>query len=70
MYIPIERDRAEVEYRGGTAHDVKRHPRVAEAAAEDPVAEEVVNTGERHHQAADEEVGDGQRGQKEVADAP
>ena len=70
MYIPIQRYGAEVKYRGSTAHDVERDPGVAEARAEDPVAHEVVDPGEDHDQAADEEVGDGERGQEEIADPP
>lgn len=68
MNVPVQGYRAQVEYARRWAHDVEGNPGVAESRPEHPVAEEVVNPGERHHQGGHEEVGDGQRGQEEVAD--
>lgn len=58
MDIPIQRNRTEVQYRCSAAHHVERDPSIAEAWPEHPVTQEIVNSRERHHQAADEQVRD------------
>lgn len=70
MDVSVKGDGAEVEDGRRRAHDVEGDPRVAELSAERPVAEQVVDAGERHHQGGDERVGDGQRGEEQVADLP
>lgn len=67
MYVSIERDGAKVEDARRRTHNVERHPCVAELRPEDPVTEEVVHAGERHHQWCNEKIRDGQRRKEEVA---
>jgi len=68
--VSVERYGAQVEYGRGGAHHVDGGPYVAEFGAEHPVALQVVDQRERHDQRADEQVGDGQRRQEQVADPP
>jgi len=68
--VSVERYGAQVEYGRCGAHHVDGGPYVAEFGAEHPVALQVVDQRERHDQRADEQVGDGQRRQKQVADPP
>lgn len=68
--VSIERNGAEVEDARGGAHDVEGDPRVTELRPEHPVLQQVVHHCERHHQARDEEIRDGQTGEEEVPDAP
>lgn len=67
--VPVQRNRAQIEYARRGAHHIECDPCVAETRPKDPVAQQVVHAGEGHHQRGDEEVSDGQRGQEEVADA-
>lgn len=70
VYVTIERYGAQIQDRGSAAHNIEGDPDVAEPQPEDPVTEEIVDSGKGHHQPTDEEVGDGQGGQEEVADPP
>lgn len=70
MNVSVQRYGAQVEYGRGGAHHVDSGPYVAELRAEHPVALQIVEQRERHDQRTDKQVGDGQRGQKQIADAP
>lgn len=70
VYVTIEGDCAKVENRGSAAHNVEGDPRVAESRTEHPVAEQIVDAGERHNQTTDEQVGDREGGKEEVSYPP
>lgn len=70
MNVSVERYGAQIENGRGGAHHVNGDPNVTELGAKHPVALEVIDQRERHDQSADEQVGDGQRGQEQVADPP
>ncbi|XP_054687872.1 collagen alpha-2(I) chain-like [Grus americana] len=68
--VPVQADDAEVEDRGGRAHDVEGHPGVTKAAAKEPGA--TGHLSDRlpgHHQEGHAEVRDGQRQHEPVAPA-
>lgn len=67
MYVSVEADGAEAEDGRRRAHDVRRHPEVAEDRSEDPSTEDVVDHGKRHHGNGDQHVGDRQGDEEVVA---
>lgn len=58
MDVSIERDGTQVQDAGRGAHHVERHPGVAELGPEHPIAEQIVHSGESHHQRGHEQIGD------------
>lgn len=70
VYVTVERYGAQIQDRGSAAHNIEGDPDVAEPQSEDPITKKIVDPGKGHHQPTDEEVGDGQGGQEEVADPP
>ena len=59
--LPVQGDGDEVEYGGRAAEDVRGRPHVAELGTEGPPLADLVDGGEGHHEAGDEEVGYRQR---------
>lgn len=50
VYVAVHRDGAQVQYARRRAHNVEGDPRIAEFSSEYPIAEQIVNAGECHHQ--------------------
>lgn len=65
--VAVHADDAQVEDGRGGAHDVERHPGVAEAP-EEPDAGHLGDRAPRHHQQGHEQVGDRQRHHEGVGD--
>lgn len=59
LNLPIHRNGAEVEDRGGAAHDVKSHPNIAELVSKYPESLQVVGYGKDHDQTSYKKVADG-----------
>jgi len=59
--VPVQRDRAQVQYGRGAAQHVARQPQLAHDAAEQPHARHVVNDVQRQHANGHRQVGHGQR---------
>ena len=64
--VAVETDGTQVEDGRRRTHHVERYPDLAEVCAEHPVAEQVVDDGERHDEDGDEGVGHGQRHDEQV----